>query len=116
MCHHVVCLYQAVNLGSNFSDLLFDVCQTGFALATCDGQGLRFLTAQDAGTIGNQSASKRTQLFENMLCLRYGPHRLKYESIPHDSQHSGVYGVGFGTYAMCLCKAACLQRVHLNQR
>jgi hypothetical protein len=41
-------LYQAANLGTNFSDLLVDACQTGSALAARDGQCLRFLTAQVA--------------------------------------------------------------------
>ena len=55
MRQRVAGAYQTINLSIDFSDLLINLSQAGFALMASDGQGLGFCTAHDASEIFDQS-------------------------------------------------------------
>jgi hypothetical protein len=58
MCRRVAEAYQAINLRTNFSDLLIYLGQASFALAAGDGKGLGPQTVYDAGSVFDQSRTK----------------------------------------------------------
>jgi hypothetical protein len=59
MCQRIAGAYQAINLRTNFSDLLVYLGQASFALAAGDGKSLGLQTVYDAGSVFDQSRTKR---------------------------------------------------------